>query len=72
MFMHTDTHSPPDSPLPPEHNETDADAGKFDPQRGGTNRELGGGVSRRETSRVWLGLWVFSLLICCLPRPPGA
>lgn len=37
MFVHTDTHSPP--PLPPEHNETDADAGEFDPQRGGADRE---------------------------------
>lgn len=61
MFMHTDTHSlrhpPPPYPSPsPQHNETDTDAGKLDPQRGGAGRELGRGVSRRETSAVWV--WV--------------
>lgn len=68
MFMHIDTHSHPGSPLPPEHNETDADAGKLDPQRGGADRKLGGGVSRRDTSEVWD--WV--CLDCHLPSPPGA
>lgn len=29
-------------------------AGKLEPQRGGADREVGGGVSRRETATVWV------------------
>lgn len=50
----TQTPTHPESPLPPEHNETDADAGKLDPQRGGADKEVGGGVSRRGTATVWV------------------
>lgn len=54
MFMHTRHPLTPRLPPPPQHNEADADAGQLDPQRGGADRELRGGVSRRETSVVWV------------------
>lgn len=72
MFMHIDTHSPPALPPSPpsQYNETDADAGKLDPQRRGQTGNWEGVSAGGRLGG--LGLPGFSHLIAISPAPPGA
>lgn len=77
MFMNTDTHSQtpptphPNSPLSPEHNKKDADAGKLDPQSGGADGAGRGCQQEGQLQGLGLGLLGFSLLIAISPAPQG-